>query len=182
MVVDATCTSDGYTEHICERCGHNHRDDFTPALGHNYEDRVVAATCETAGYTEHTCKRCDHSYMDSLVQPLGHDYQAVVTAPTHDKMGYTTYTCAREGCGHSYVSDYTDALGHTYTQTVTKEATCTEEGVMTFTCDCGKSATPSPSPRRSIRMIPSSRSLTAPTWAIPPTPAPSAAAAIRTPL
>ena len=53
-------------------------------------------------------------------------------------MGYTTYTCAREGCGHSYVSDYTDALGHTYTQTVTKEATCTEEGVMTFTCDCGK--------------------------------------------
>ena len=138
VVVDATCTSDGYTEHICEHCGHNHRDDFTPALGHNYEDRVVAATCETAGYTEHTCKRCDHSYMDSLVQPLGHDYQAVVTAPTHDKMGYTTYTCAREGCGHSYVSDYTDALGHTYTQTVTKEATCTEEGVMTFTCDCGK--------------------------------------------
>ena len=140
-IVKPDCESDGYTQHTCERCGHNYRDNFTPALGHEYTEKVVEATCDTAGYTEHTCNRCEHSYMDNLVQPLGHDYKAVVTAPTHDKMGYTTYTCTREGCGHSYVGDYTDALGHTYTQTVTKEATCTEEGVMTFTCDCGKSYT-----------------------------------------
>ena len=55
-------------------------------------------------------------------------------------MGYTTYTCSV--CGDSYVGNYTDALEHTYTAVVTKEPTCTEEGVKTFTCsECGKSYT-----------------------------------------
>ena len=141
--VSPTCTSDGYTQHTCTKCGHNYREDFTPALGHSYEETRVSATCTEAGYTIHTCVRenCDHSYIDSILPALGHSYRKEVQAPTHDKMGYTTYTCTHEGCGHSYVSDYTDALGHTYTQTVTKEATCTEEGVMTFTCDCGESYT-----------------------------------------
>lgn len=141
--VSSTCTSDGYTQHTCTNCGHNYREDFIPALGHSYEETRVNATCTEAGYTMHTCTRenCGHSYVDALLPALGHSYRKEVTAPTHDKMGYTTYTCTHEGCGHSYVSDYTDALGHTYTQAVTKESTCTEEGVMTFTCDCGNSYT-----------------------------------------
>ena len=67
---------------------------------------------------------------------MGHTYEDTVTAPTHDKMGYTTHICAV--CGLSYVDSYTDALGHDYSSEVTKEATCTEEGEITFICACGE--------------------------------------------
>ena len=94
-----------------------------------------------------------------------HDYHAVITDPTCTEKGYTTYTCS---CGDSYVGNYTSELGHDYdawmsvsdTQhrgvckhdsshvlvenhvwndgVVTTEATCTEKGVMTYTCSiCG---------------------------------------------
>lgn len=96
---------------------------------------MTAPTCTTAGYTTHTCSVCGHSSVSDVVEALGHDFEDVVTAPTHDKMGYTTHTC--KSCGISYVDGYTDALGHSYTRSVTQEPTCTEEGVMTFTCDCG---------------------------------------------
>ena len=68
--------------------------------------------------------------------------KAVVTAPTCDTMGYTTHTCAT--CGRSYVDSYTAATDHDYKSEVTKEATCTAEGVLTFTCQhegCGKTYT-----------------------------------------
>ena len=138
-VVAPTCTAEGYTQYSCIYCQHNYREDFTPALGHAYEEEKVEPTCTEAGYTVHTCQTCQHSYVDSIVPALGHDYTKQTVEPTHDKMGYTTYTCS--ACDHSYVSDYTDALGHDYTQTVTTEPTCTSEGVMTFTCDCGESYT-----------------------------------------
>lgn len=142
--VAPTCTAEGYTQYSCIYCEHNYREDFTPALGHAYEEEKVEPTCTEAGYTVHTCKTCQHSYVDSIVSALGHDYTKQTVEPTHDKMGYTTYTCS--ACDHSYVSDYTDALGHDFTQTVTTEPTCTNEGVMTFICDCGKSYT-QPIPR-----------------------------------
>ena len=131
-IQEATCTTNGVQERECSLC-HEKETKLILELGHSYAEEVVKPTCDQPGYTVYTCTRCGHSYvdMDSIVEALGHAYDKEVTAPTHDKMGYTTYTCTR--CGHSYVSDYTDALGHEYTQKVTKEPTCTEEGVMTFT-------------------------------------------------
>ena len=141
-IQEATCTTNGVQERECSLC-HEKETKLILELGHSYAEEVVKPTCDQPGYTVYTCTRCGHSYvdMDSIVEALGHAYDKEVTAPTHDKMGYTTYTCTR--CGHSYVSDYTDALGHEYTQKVTKEPTCTEEGVMTFTCSCGKTYTES---------------------------------------
>lgn len=130
-----SCTEDGYTQHQCTRCSYNYRDAFVEKTGHSYTSQVTAPTCTTAGYTTHTCSVCGHSSVSDVVEALGHDFEDVVTAPTHDKMGYTTHTC--KSCGISYVDGYTDALGHSYTRSVTQEPTCTEEGVMTFTCDCG---------------------------------------------
>lgn len=61
-----------------------------------------------------------------------HSYKDVVTAPTCTEKGYTTHTCA---CGDSYVDTYTDALGHAWDNgKVTKEATETTQGSMTYTC------------------------------------------------
>lgn len=56
----------------------------------------------------------------------------------------TVATCSTEGkdtrschiCGYKETKSL-PALGHSYTAKVTKEATCTEKGVKTFTCACG---------------------------------------------
>ena len=104
-----------------------------------YTTKVVPATCTSVGYTVHTCANCGNSYIDTLVVG-GHDWVKTVTPPTHVDMGYTYYECSV--CKESYKTDYTAPVGHTFDDgTVTKEATCTEEGKMTYACDCGATHT-----------------------------------------
>ena len=66
-----------------------------------------------------------------------HSYTDSVTKPTCIEKGYTTHTCE---CGDSYIDTYVDALGHTSDEgTVTKTATYTEAGEMTYKCMvCGE--------------------------------------------
>ena len=138
-----TCTEAGTMHFTCQRAGcKGEKDEAIAKLAHEYEATVTAPTCESAGYTTHTCKTCGDSYIDTMVPAKGHTDKAVVTAPTCDTMGYTTHTCAT--CGRSYVDSYTAATDHDYKSEVTKEATCTAEGVLTFTCQhegCGKTYT-----------------------------------------
>ena len=138
-----TCTEAGTMHFTCQRAGcKGEKDEAIAKLAHEYEAAVTAPTCESAGYTTHTCKTCGDSYIDTMVPAKGHTDKAVVTAPTCDTMGYTTHTCAT--CGRSYVDSYTAATDHDYKSEVTKEATCTTEGVLTFTCQhegCGKTYT-----------------------------------------
>ena len=54
-------------------------------------------------------------------------------APTCEGKGQTTYTCTVLGCGATYTSEI-DALEHNYTSEVTTAATCTTEGLRTYTC------------------------------------------------
>ena len=104
-----------------------------------YTTQVIPATCTSAGYTVHTCANCGNSYIDSLVVG-GHKWVTTVTPPTHTEMGYTYYECSV--CKENYKTDYTAPVGHTFDNgTVTKEATCTEEGEMTYACSCGATHT-----------------------------------------
>ena len=101
-VVAPTCTTRGYTEHVCS-CGSSYKTDYTAALGHDYKNGLCAR-CGAKDPSAHT-----------------HDYKAVVTAPTCTERGYTTYTCSV--CGDSYKGSYVDPLGHDY-----KNGTCTRCG------------------------------------------------------
>ena len=85
------------------------------------------------GVKTFTCTRCGETRTETMpVIPHVHSYKDVVTAPTCTAKGYTTHTCA---CGDSYVDTYTDALGHAWDEgKVTKEATETTQGSMTYTC------------------------------------------------
>lgn len=137
-----------------------------PPCEHNWgEWTETPATCTQDGSKTRTCSLC-HEVETQTIPALGHDYQSVVTAPTCTEQGYTTHTCSR--CHDSYVNTYVDALGHDWntndcTQqatcsrcnavrpagthvwgdwTVTKEATCTEDGSKTRSCtSCGHSET-----------------------------------------
>ena len=59
-VVAPTCTERGYTEHTCSKCGRTYKNEYTDALGHDYDDGVVtvAPTETAAGVRTFTCRRC----------------------------------------------------------------------------------------------------------------------------
>ena len=177
---EATCTTDGKRIYTCE-CGESYTE-VIKAAGHTYKDTVVAPTQTTQGYTEHTCSVCGDSYKDTFttydkphthaysstitklptctlegiitftcscgesyiesIPALGHSYTDTVIPPTETEAGYTQHTCSR--CNDSYNDNFTPAIGHsdhTYTDKVTKEPTCTEDGIRTYTCSCGETYT-----------------------------------------
>ncbi len=135
------------------------------ACDHEWGEWTVTreATCTKAGSKTRTCSLCNVVETQTIPAP-GHDYQAEVTTPTCTAPGYTSYACSR--CHDRYVDNYMDALGHDWSPndctqeaacsrcdavrpagthvwsdwTVTKEATCTEDGSKERTCtSCGTS-------------------------------------------
>ena len=143
----ATCTDVGWnTYYTCSSCDYTTYVEI-PALGHDYEDVVTDVTCIEQGYTTHTCSRCGDSYVDNYVEALGHDMELIVACiPSCDEDGCIRhYECRRcrklfldEG-GESELNSedvFEPAIGHMWSETgvVTLEATCTENGIMTFTC------------------------------------------------
>ncbi len=141
-VTEPTCTEQGYTTHNCSRCDYTHipADSYVPALGHDCVGTVTWPTCTEQGYTTHNCSRCEYSHIpaDSYVSALGHQFEYALMSPTCLEGGYTVATCM--DCGHVYIPEdsYTPAAGHYYEGAVTTEPSCTETGVMTYTCYCGE--------------------------------------------
>ena len=121
----------GLHDTLCTVCGKR--------LDCEYTETVVDPTCTSAGYTVHTCTNCGSSYLDSVVEG-GHKWGTTVIPPTHTEPGYTLYECSV--CKESYKTDYTAPVGHAFDEgSVTKEATCTAEGEMTYACSCGATHT-----------------------------------------
>ena len=140
-VTAPTCDTPGFTKHICSVCQDTYTDSYTAPVEHAYDNGTVTkpATCSEEGEMTYTCTICKKSYK-TAISKTAHNFVAVVTDPTHVDAGYTTYTCSI--CQESYTSDYTSPVGHTYDNgTVTKPATCTEEGEMTYACSCGNTHT-----------------------------------------
>lgn len=135
---EPTCTEEGEKTYICD-CGDSYTEKI-PATGHNFID----GECEHCGE-----KDPDHHE---------HDYKEEITKePTCTEAGEKTYTCdcgdsyteEIPATGHNFVDGECEHCGekdpdyhkHNYTEEITKEATCTEEGEKTYTCDCGDSYT-----------------------------------------
>ncbi len=82
-------------------------------------------------------------YADVTVKekPHTHSYTHVETTPTCSTSGVKKEVCE---CGSEINVHYIPALGHSYASEVTREATCTEPGLMTYTCTreaCGHTYT-----------------------------------------
>ena len=101
---------------------------------HSYKDVVTAPTCTEKGYTTHTCA-CGDSYVDTYTDPLGHDLKDdAAVAATCTTAGTTAGKhCTR--CDYKEGMETIAALGHAWDEgKVTKEATETTQGSMTYTC------------------------------------------------
>ncbi|MCD8375047.1 MAG: hypothetical protein LUC20_08165, partial [Oscillospiraceae bacterium] len=75
-IVDAACTTMGYTVYTCSRCGESYKSDYTEATGHSYDAAVTEPTCTEGGYTTYTCANCGDSYVADKTEALGHNYVA----------------------------------------------------------------------------------------------------------
>lgn len=143
-VVAATCTTGGYTEHKCSKCGDTYKDNEVAALNHDMTDwaEKTPATCTAAQVLEKHCKRtgCDYEETKDGDAALNHDMEWTITLnPTCTADGKKDGACKRTGCTYTETDIKIDKLGHHYVESKTdpkaKAATCTEDGLKVEICD-----------------------------------------------
>ena len=132
---EPTETETGVKTFTCTRCGET-KTETIPVLPHthSYKAVVTAPTCTAKGYTTHICS-CGDSYVDTYTDPLGHDLKDdAAVAATCTTAGTTAGKhCTR--CDYKEGMETIAALGHAWDEgKVTKEATETTQGSMTYTC------------------------------------------------
>lgn len=142
-----TCTEKGYTTYTCA-CGYSYDASFSNAIGHRWDAGKITTnpTCTSFGERTYKCIICTTATSSEAVSALGHDFSESWTEDkkaTCTEAGSKSHHCKREGC--SGVADVTEieAKGHVYIDTVTKESTCMETGITTYSCSCGDSYTES---------------------------------------
>ncbi len=155
VVTKPTCTDDGFTTYTCSVCGDTYTADRESATGHAYDDGEVtteAKGCDD-GVMTFTCGNCGDSYTEPIDAPHfpfeGACSQCGVELCSHeceqDEILAKDATCAEAGatagekcsnCGKvTKKPEVIPATGHSYSPEVTKDVTCTENGVQTFTCE-----------------------------------------------
>lgn len=143
VTAQPTCTEEGTRTYTCSRCEAT-KTEAIPASGHKIvNDEKIDATCTEEGQEAGThCSVCQEILS-------GHE---VIPATGHTKVidAAVSATCTKSGlsegshcsvCGDILSEQKTiEALGHNWNEgTVEKEATCTENGKIVFTCErCGE--------------------------------------------
>ena len=118
-------------------------DPSEPVHGHSYSEEVTEATCTEDGFTTYSCE-CGDVYVGNKVTATGHSWGEWVTTkePTEETTGEAIRSCANCEEKEAKVLDkIIPNHTHSYTGKVTTAATCSKEGVKTYTCSCGGSYT-----------------------------------------
>ncbi|MBQ9167187.1 MAG: hypothetical protein IJX67_02105 [Oscillospiraceae bacterium] len=117
-----------------------------PGHEHNYLVVIHRATCTEDGYSEYECVECGDYYTSDKYPATGHQWTEweVTKEPTETATGMAMRDCLScEVQGFLVLDKIIPDHTHSYTSKVTTAATCTKEGVKTFTCSCGGSYTES---------------------------------------
>ena len=140
---EATCTETGVKTYTAkatldEKQYTTTKEETLAALGHDLTHHdAVAATCEENGNVEYwSCSRCGKNFADEdgseelenvVIPAIGHVYGEPTWTWTGYESAKATFACTNSGCTH------TEEVTAEITSTVTKEATCYEKGVRTYT-------------------------------------------------
>ena len=131
-----TCTEDGYTMSMCQRCGYVESRTEYPMTGHTYldTDNAKAPTCTEAGYTERKCA-CGHVITGTLPATghnMVHDENSSADASC-SAPGKKVQKCANDGCDQT-LEEILPQLSHTFLPFETKDADCVSGGYQTGKC------------------------------------------------
>lgn len=152
----ATCTATGTKTYTCTVCGATKTETIS-ALGHSFGTTTAAksATCLAAGNSAYKkCSRCNLYFAGSAatnatggksdtssftIAKKSHSYTGAIKSDGNGKDATHSFKCVN-GC-----NQYGGAVKHTWNSgSVTKQPTCTESGVRTYTCTasgCGATYT-----------------------------------------
>ena len=133
VVVEPTCTTDGYTHYTCELCGYTYVGNYVSRYGHTVGEWIIdyEPTCTTSGRKHSECAVCGQQLENIYIASLGHNYVTIVTREvTCTTPGVLTHTCER--CGSSY-STYVYSE-HAYAITDQVQPTCYTDGYTVYTC------------------------------------------------
>ena len=133
----ATCTEAGIETHECRKCGKTEERE-TKVLGHDWDNGVVTtpATCTEDGVKTYTCKRdASHTKQETIPKTEHTPVPVPAKAATCTETGLTEGSKCQT-CGVTLVKqEVTPALDHDWDNgKVTTPATCTKDGVRTYTC------------------------------------------------
>ena len=139
VVIDPSCTAEGYTQHTCTVCGYMYTDTPTEKTAHVFDSGKVTteATCTEDGVKTYTCTGtgCNKT-KEEAVPATGHDFdEGTVTTPaTCEEDGVLTHKCTNTGCDETKATSIAPT-GHDYDEgKITTQPACTTEGVKTYTC------------------------------------------------
>ncbi|MBQ9005553.1 MAG: hypothetical protein IJ092_04170, partial [Atopobiaceae bacterium] len=124
----ATCTKAGLETRVCRNDDAHVETREVAALGHDWGDWYVAKapTCTERGIEKRTCKNDSDHGEAHFIDALGHDWVEPTYVWAEDDASVTaTRACSRD---ETHVEAETVAV----TSTVTKPATCTEDGETTL--------------------------------------------------
>jgi len=134
IVVEATCTQEGYGFNTCKLCGHI--ENFTiEKYDHVYETKTINATCMSNGYVVNECVSCSHSYTLESLPILPHNFgewYEIATASC-ETTGLEQRDCTE--CDHYETKDV-PAIGHNYANGVCTN--CGEDRSENCSCNCHK--------------------------------------------
>lgn len=106
QTIEPTCTTQGYNDCFCIKCGDSYKENFTDMLGHKYSYRLTTnPTVSTEGILTGTCSRTFGSSMDFMAGTYTRcSSTTTVTLPKLDTNNYTyevtkepTYTTTGTG-------------------------------------------------------------------------------------
>lgn len=136
----ATCTEDGTKLYTCLTCSET-KTESIKALGHDYDDGKITkeATCTAAGTKIYTCRTCSATKSETIDALVHKAVTKNAKEATCTEKGYTGDSVCST-CGTTLSKGEEIAVKeHSYDNgKVTKEATCSETGTMTYTCTACK--------------------------------------------
>lgn len=141
-IVEATCTTSGYTECVCGECGYTTIKNPTSALGHNIIDKVHAPTCIDKGYTSHTCSRCGEVFANTdFTETTEHEWDR--ESPTCEEDKRCKHCKKRDennGKAHGHFMEdgkckhCSKPCNHTFEYSHSVESTCSGSGYDVWVC------------------------------------------------
>ena len=140
-VKEATCAQVGYTgDTYCTDCGMRLvSGTFVPKSAHTWDEGTVTkkATCTETGIRTYTCEICQATKTEIISATGKHENTEVrnVKDPTCSQEGYTGDTYCKD-CGTLlFTGKSIPKTAHIWDAgKVTQNATCTQNGIKTFTC------------------------------------------------